>query len=57
MTKRKPCVWREDYDGNWETGCKETFCFECEGPGQNLHRFCPNCGKPIKEIPYKEPRP
>lgn len=58
MTKREPCVWREDQEGGtWETGCKETFCFEWEGPAQHLHRFCPNCGKRIKEIPYKEAKP
>ena len=56
MKRRRPCarcVWSEDEDGGWATGCGETFCFEYEGPRQHLHYFCPNCGKPIDEVKYE----
>lgn len=56
MKRRIPCarcVWREDENGNWETGCGETFCFDDGGVRPNKHYFCPNCGKPIDEVKYE----
>ena len=43
----------EDENGNWETGCGETFCFDDGGVRPNKHYFCPNCGKPIDEVKYE----
>lgn len=56
MKRRRPCarcVWREDENGNWETGCGETFCFDDGGVRPNKYYFCPNCGKPIDEVKYE----
>ena len=39
------CVWAEDEDGNWDTGCGEMFVFEAGGPAENGMVFCPYCGK------------
>ena len=49
------CEWTQDeWDGNWETGCKERHCFEDGGPTENHHCFCPYCGKPLKVTPNPE---
>ena len=56
MKRRRPCarcLWREDENGNWETGCGETFCFDDGGVRPNKYYFCPACGKPIDEVQYK----
>lgn len=46
------CEWKEDADGNWDTECGECFCFADGTPTENKARFCPYCGKPIREKRY-----
>jgi hypothetical protein len=46
------CLWGEDSDGNWETGCHEMFIFTDGGVRDNDFRYCPYCGKKIKT--YKQ---
>lgn len=48
------CEWREDSDGNWDTGCGETFCFESDGPTENRCRFCNYCGGALMVVKYVE---
>ena len=53
--KTNTCKWHkdghkwEDHD-YWETSCGEFFQFINNGPEDNHFKFCPYCGKPIKEI-------
>jgi rRNA maturation endonuclease Nob1 len=54
MTKK--CLWQENEDGQWETGCDEIFEFVAGKPLENGFNFCPYCGKPIKQKLYKEPK-
>jgi len=50
MKKNRSCVWTpNDVDDYWETGRCESYCFINDGPKENNYRFCPGCGKPIKE--------
>ena len=54
---RKPavrhCRWRVDYwTGPWKTGCGMSWnMIEDGGPAENGVRFCPRCGKPVREWP------
>jgi len=41
------CEWKQDQDGNWDTGCKNAFIFTDGGPWENGFNFCPYCGKRI----------
>lgn len=47
-----PCIWKEDFDGNWETDCDELFVFNEGGPKENNMKFCCYCGKPLGERKY-----
>lgn len=49
----KTCEWTEDSDGNWDTGCKNTFIFIEGTPKENNAIFCPYCGGQIIEKPAK----
>ena len=45
------CHWREDRScGFWETECQNAFNFETGTPTSNDFKFCPYCGKELKEI-------
>lgn len=47
---KKVCVWSEDnLDGYWITGCKNAHEFMNDGIEENKYKFCPYCGKKIKE--------
>jgi hypothetical protein len=50
------CEWKEDdLDcGCWNTACGEAFVLNGDLPSDNKMKFCCYCGKPLKEIPYKE---
>ena len=41
------CIWYEDEEGNWDTGCDQSFVFFDGGPSENGMRFCCYCGKSI----------
>ena len=46
------CVWIEQEDdgyGYWDTGCGESHLFFGGTSSNNHYKFCPYCGKPIKE--------
>ena len=44
------CVWREDENCIWETGCKHLYEFRDAGPGFYGFDYCPFCGKKIEEV-------
>lgn len=41
------CIWTENGDGFWDTGCGETFCFIDGNPLDNGFRCCCFCGKSL----------
>ncbi len=45
----KICVWSEDSDGNWESGCGEMFVFNDGTPKENKMKFCCYCGSLLEE--------
>ena len=49
-----PCEWIEDSDGWWRTGCDKGFVVNDGTPAENGFKYCCYCGKPLKEIPFKE---
>lgn len=54
--KKDGCIWSEDSDGNWKTGCAEMFCFSnLDGPKSNGMKFCPYCSAPLIEEKYLPP--
>lgn len=50
LVKVEECLWAYDewHDG-WETGCGEAFCITDGKPTDNLMRFCPYCGRVLRE--------
>lgn len=44
------CHWREDEDGNWETGCGLLV----DGPIQNGQKFCGYCGANLVPVRFDE---
>jgi hypothetical protein len=52
------CLWTEDDDGVWSTGCKVSeWCFSEQDrgtPKNNNMRFCPFCGKPLRQRSCRE---
>jgi hypothetical protein len=47
------CIWSEQFDGNYETGCGFSFIFNDGHPKENGFRFCPYCGNALEEKRYK----
>lgn len=41
---QKRCVWREDWDGYWNTDCDHAFVLEADTPTENDMNFCCYCG-------------
>ena len=48
-TPVETCAWSECGDGPWEGSCGVVFELITGTPAENKMRFCPNCGKPLKE--------
>jgi len=51
----KSCVWSEDEDGAWHTGCGNIWEFSDGGPRENRAWYCPYCGHPMSLQEYKDP--
>jgi len=47
------CIWEEDADGIWMTGCSKSFVFDTEDVRENGFVFCPYCGKSLLPAPYQ----
>lgn len=48
------CVWRENEDGIWDTGCGKDFVFDLyagQKPSDN-GKYCSNCGKEVGYISF-----
>jgi len=51
------CRWTSDYDGIWTTSCKVTdWVFEHGTPRDNNMKFCPFCGKTLRQASFREGR-
>jgi len=46
------CVWAEDENGIWGTGCGHAFETLADSPSENGFKFCPYCGAKIEEKGY-----
>ena len=46
----KVCEWKENEDGQWETGCGEMFEFTTGGLKENKVKWCQYCGGKIVEV-------
>ena len=45
------CKWKyNDSEYYFESSCKHLHIFMSDGPKENEYRFCPYCGKKIKEM-------
>ncbi len=40
----KVCVWTEDDNGDYDTGCGQMWSFTCDGPDENGANYCHACG-------------
>lgn len=47
------CIWRENEDGYYETGCDNAFIIESGTPEDNHMAFCCYCGKPLESQNYE----
>jgi hypothetical protein len=47
------CVWAEDFDGNWDTMCQQSFVFIDGSPSENKMKFCCYCGKELVEKKFQ----
>ena len=36
LIDRKPCDWKQDDDGNWDTACKQCLCFDYAPPFEDF---------------------
>ena len=45
---KKPCIWKQTPDGQYETACGNMFEFTSDGPGENGFKHCPYCGGVLK---------
>ena len=43
------CTWTENEDGVYETNCDNMFVFNDGGPVENGFRYCPYCGRELRE--------
>ena len=43
------CTWTENEDGVYETNCGNLFVFNDGGPVENDFRYCPYCGRELRE--------
>lgn len=49
--KERKCVWRyQEIDDYYETSCKRQFCLVEGDCKENYYKFCPGCGREIKEV-------
>ena len=49
------CIWMEDDDGIYQTSCGNAFEFMNWTPENNHMKFCPYCGKLLRQSKDSEP--
>jgi len=55
MNPKQYCLWIEDDDGVYQTSCLHSFEFMDGTPERNGMKFCPYCGKLIRQSKDGEP--
>jgi len=50
---QRTCMWRQDNDGCWHSGCDKTWALNDGTPGENGMKFCVFCGKKLGEYCQK----
>ena len=51
------CEWREDGNpsfNTWTIGCRDEEWGDDLNPSELGYKFCPFCGKELREVPYTE---
>lgn len=48
------CVWTEDGDGAWDTGCGNLFVLNEGSPSDNEMKFCCYCGGKLEQVVYDD---
>ncbi len=46
--EKQKCLWKQDEDGNFHTGCGTIYTFIESGPPENGFKACPFCGALIE---------
>jgi len=54
MRDQFKCMWTENEDGQWATGCGQIHEFMLEGPAENEYNYCPFCGQLLKPVYFQE---
>lgn len=49
------CLWTQDSDGCWTSGCGKQFEFNDGTPRENGARYCLYCGDPLRQESYRDP--
>jgi len=49
MNPKQYCIWIEDDDGVYQTSCLHSFEFMNGTPESNGIKFCPYCGKELRQ--------
>ena len=52
--RERVCVWSENENAQWETGCDHTFECNYGTPADNKFTACPYCAGTLKAQPYQE---
>lgn len=53
MSKKKEklcCCQHDEFHDKWDTDCDNSFCLITGTPTENKMKYCPYCGRIIKEI-------
>jgi hypothetical protein len=54
QSERGDCIWAEDEDGIYHTSCGDAFEFMNGTPDDNHIKFCPYCGKELRQSKESE---
>lgn len=50
VQRNRTCDWAfDDKHCKYDTGCGNAHQFTVDGPKENNHKFCPYCGRKIRE--------
>ena len=54
VKKERTCNWTEDWDGNWETSCSQTFVTIAGTPIENEMAYCCYCGAVLEQKEFRD---
>jgi len=47
------CIWHQDEDGDWHTGCDNIYIILAGTPKENGMKFCCYCGNPLRQRGFR----